>query len=662
MIAFGIAVACWLASAIGALLFRDRPFSATLGAAGAVVGGLAAALSALATLASGAPETWSRPWSLPGGALGLRLDPLAAVFLLPVATVGAVCAVYGVAYLRRHAHGGSPGASFATYNLLLASMAVVVAANDVLLLLIAWELMTLSSWLLVVSDHEKRTVRTAGLQYLFAAHLATAALLLLTILLATGSDTFEIAALSGTASVPSGYLFVLALVGFGTKAGIVPLHVWLPDAHAAAPSHVSALMSAVMVTMGFYGLARFVPLLGTPAPWWGYVLLFLGAASSIGGILFALAQRDVKRVLAYSTVENMGIAAIALGLGLLGTSLEHPGIAAMGWTAMLLHLWNHAAAKSTLFLGFGAIAQGVGSRDLDRMGGFMRRWALIGVPLVLGSSALASLPGLNVFTSEWLLLRGLLRGGTDWSGVAQGTLLGTLTMLGFAGGLAVACFARLVGIALLGTARTVEAARAPQPSWAMRASVLALATPCVFIAIAPAAVASGLGGAVAWVAPAADVDVAVGALRPLALLPILLVAITAALFALKVNARRRGQPDQAETWGCGYASPTPAMQYTSTSFGQPLTQIMQPVLHTEVRSEFNGPSGRAPWSPPARWGTHTPDRILAGFYGPLFRALGRGASRLRAFQGPRVTVSLLYIALTVVALLALLFLPVAGAS
>ena len=365
----------------------------------------------MATLLGAGPESWSGTWAVPLGSLSLRLDPLASVFILPICLVGGACALYGGAYLRPCADERPVGAPLAGYNLLLASMTVVCLADNLLLFLVAWELMTLSSYALVVHEHGLESVREAGRRYLIAAHLATAALLLLVLLLSADCGSLELSDLSpGTAAAPTALLFLLALAGFGTKAGIVPLHVWLPDAHPAAPSHVSALMSAVMVTMGFYGLARFIPLLGPPPLWWGLALMALGAAGALGGIAFALAQRDVKRILAYSTIENAGIIALAFGVGLLGTALDQPALAALGWLGGLLHLWNHALFKSLLFLGYGAAAQRVHSRDAEAMGGLLRRWPLTGGLMVVGAAAITALPGLNGFTSEWVLFYGLLTG------------------------------------------------------------------------------------------------------------------------------------------------------------------------------------------------------------------------------------------------------------
>lgn len=668
MSALGVAIVVWLLSAVAALVARRWRGVPVLGAAGAVVGGVAAMAAALGALGAGSTERWSVPWTLPAGALALRLDALGAVFLLPVAIIGALCAVYGVEYLRAHAHGRPLGGAFAAYNLLLVSMALVVTADDVLLLLIAWELMTMSSWALVVSNHEAPSVRAAGVQYLVAGHLATVALLLLGVLLASASGTFAIsglalpAAIAARAALPTGLLFLLALVGFGTKAGIMPMHVWLPDAHPAAPSHVSALMSAVMITMGFYGLARFVPLLGEPAAWWGYLLMTLGAAGAIGGIAFGIAQRDVKRTLAYSTVENAGIVTLAMGVGVLATALHEPLLAGLAWTAALLHLWNHALAKALLFLGFGAVAQGVGSQSLDAMGGLLRRWRIVGATLVLGAAAIASLPGLNIFTSEWLLLRGLFAGAIALHGVAQVALLGGVVALALTGGITVATFTRLVGLGLLGAPRTAAAASSPEPGWTMRVPLIACAAGCVAVASVPARVSAGLAGAVHVVAPAADVGLVGAMLQPLAFVLPLLVTVTAVLLALRGLMRRPALRRAGATWGCGYPAPTARMQYTSTSFGEPLTRVLQPMLRMEARATAAAVAHGQPtlWPRGAEWASATSDRVLVGVYLPMVDAVRRMGLGVRAVHSPRVTRSLLYVVVTVLVLVALLFQPGLG--
>jgi formate hydrogenlyase subunit 3/multisubunit Na+/H+ antiporter MnhD subunit len=620
------------------MLLRHHAGAARLGSGAAIGGAAALGLAGAQALAADVPQYWSAPWSVPAGALALRLDPLSAVFLLPLALVGGLCALYGVVYLSRHSHGRPIGGSLAAYNVLLFSMALVVTANDIVLLVVAWELMTLSSWALVVSDHDAPAVRAAGLQYLVAGHVATVALLLLALLLTR----------SMPGAVPPGLLFGLALIAFGTKAGIVPLHVWLPDAHPAAPSHVSALMSAVMITMGFYGLVRFIPLFGPPALWWGYLLIILGAVGAMGGVAFAIAQRDVKRVLAYSTIENAGLVALALGVGLLATARHEPVLAGLAWTAALLHIWNHALAKALLFLGFGAIAQGAKSRSLDTLGGFLRRWPLVGAALFIGAAAMASLPGLNIFTSEWLLMRGLLLGAAALHGIARVTLLGSIVAIALTGGIAVVCFVRLVGIGLSGSPRTAEAEAAPRPGWAMVLPLVLFAAACGIMAALPSQAAGALRRAVIIIAPAAEVQAAQSVLAPLAMVVPLLAAAMALVFALRGLVGRRLTQRQGVTWGCGYAAPTAAMQYTATSFAQPVTRILQPVLHTVT----------TPISPrPARWASETADRALVSFYFPLIALIDRAGQRLRGSRQARVTGSLLYIGATVLVVLALLFLP-----
>ncbi|MDE3127424.1 MAG: oxidoreductase [Gemmatimonadota bacterium] len=659
MIAFGVAVACWAAGAIAAVVAPGRRAPAVLAVVGAVVGGVAATVAGAQALGAAAPGTWSTPWRVPGGALSLRLDPLAGAFLLPLALVGGVGALYGLGYHRNHAPGRTGRASFAAYDLLLVSMALVVAASNLVLLLVAWEAMTIASWALVVDEHRDPGVRAAGVQYLVAGHVAAAALALMALLLAVSNGGFSIAPPGTSASVPAGALFVLAVIGFGTKAGIVPAHVWLPDAHASAPSHVSALMSGVMITMGFYGLARFVPLFGPPAVWWAGLLIVLGAAGAVGGILLSLAQRDVKRALAYSTVENAGLTALAVGVGLLGTAMGAPWLAALGWTAALLHLWNHALAKGLLFFGFGAMAQAAHTRDLDALGGVLRRWRTVGGAVVVGAAAVAALPGLNVFVSEWLLLRALLSGLAGLSGAARVAVLAALAALAFAGGLAVAAVTRLLGVGLLGAPRTRQAAEAVEPGWLMRGPVVALAAGCVLVAAIPQRVVAALAPAVASVQPAADGSVATAAVAPLAALVPLHAVRVAGIAGVRALWLRRSPRRVGPTWGCGFAEPAATMQYSSTSYASGVTAVMQPVLRTEVRrtTETDARTG-VPVA--AAWASFTLDPTLREAYLPLFAWMGRGAARLREVQRPRVSTSLLYMVVVVAVLLAYLVVPGIG--
>ncbi len=652
----GIALAAWTVGAVLAWILGRRSREATLAGVGsALLGAGIGAREAVATLLHGRLEEWSRPWPVPFGALSLHLDPLAAVFILPICVVGGASALYGGAYLRPHAGERPMGAPLAAYNLLLASMTTVCLADNLLLFLIAWELMTLSSYSLVIHDHGDPVVREAGRRYLIAAHLATAALVLLFLLLSADGVVALSTASPRSSGAPAALLFLLALVGFGTKAGLVPFHVWLPDAHPAAPSHVSALMSAVMVTMGFYGLARCLPLFGPPPLWWGLVLMALGVIGALGGIAFALAQRDVKRLLAYSTIENAGIIALGFGVGVTGMALHQPMLAGLGWAGGLLHLWNHSLFKALLFQGFGAAAQGAHSRDAETLGGVLRHWPLVGALLVLGAAAIASLPGLNGFTGEWLIAYGLLTGGTGLSGVPQVALLGGLVAVALTGGLAVACFTRLVGVTLLGEARSERIRRAVAPGWEMWVPMGVLAARCAAAGWLPDRLVTLLTPALATVAPGAPPGPLAAALVPVGAAGMLVAgALGLACGARWLLRRRAPAARPAVTWGCGYPKPAVRMQYTASSFAQPITRVLQPLLRSQVQRDL---PGSAAWPVAASWRSSTADRALNQVYQPLFTAVERALLRLRGLQQGRVTTYLLYLVLTVLALVASLFLP-----
>lgn len=657
----GVALAIWVLGGLFAFVIRHRIRAATLAGVGSALAGVGfGAAGAMVTLLGPRAESWSGPWSVPLGSLSLRLDPLAAVFILPICLVGGACALYGGAYLRPYADERPIGAPLAAYNLLLASMTVVCLAENLVLFLVAWELMTLASYALVVQEHALAWVRDAGRRYLIAAHLATAALVLLALLWSGGGGSFELKDLSpDTAAAPTALLFLLAVAGFGTKAGIVPLHVWLPDAHPAAPSHVSALMSGVMVTMGFYGLARFIPLLGPPPLWWGLTLMALGAAGALGGIAFALAQRDVKRILAYSTIENAGIIALAFGVGLVGTTLKRPTLASLGWLGGLLHLWNHALFKSLLFLGYGAAAQRVHSRDAEAMGGLLRRWPLTGGLMVMGAAAIAALPGLNGFTSEWVIFYGLLTGAVELRDTPQIALLAAVPALALTGALAAACFARLTGVALLGEPRSEDARHAAAPGWEMWLPMLLLAALCVALAWTPSPVIALLEPAVQIAGRPVDMgqvaETVTEAVAPLARVALLVAFGLGLGGALRwLLSRRAPGIRRAPTWGCGYSRPAPRMQYTATSFAQPITRIFQPLLRSGIESDL---PAEAVWPETASWRSSTPDRALAGIYLPVFRSVERVLLRLRGLQQGRISTYLLYIVLTVLVLVASMLLP-----
>jgi formate hydrogenlyase subunit 3/multisubunit Na+/H+ antiporter MnhD subunit len=617
----------------------------------AVAGAIAAAgigvPSAVAVLAGGAGSEIRISWAAPIDEVRLGLDALSAFFVVPLLVLGACCAVYGLHYLAPGPdRTRRAGRAAALFNLMVAAMLLVVLARDAIVLVIAWEVMTLTSYLLVIHDHHEAAVRRAGWVYLIAGHLGVACLLALFVLLGQLAGGFGFAALSqrpaeGAAAVVAG---LLAVIGFGTKAGLVPFHVWLPEAHAAAPSHVSALMSGVLIKLGIYGLLRTLAFLA-PGPWWGAALAVLGGIAALVGIALALYQRDLKRALAYSSIENVGVIVLGLGVGSWAAHAQHPRIAALVLCGALLHLWNHVMMKGLMFLSAGAVLHGSGTRDLERMGGLMHRLPRTGALITLGAVAIAGLPPLAGFASEWLVYRGLIDGGIAETGSAGQILsmLFALAALAAVGVLATLCFVRIVGVALLGHPRGESAAHAHEPGVGLLAPMAVLAAGIVAMPFVAPRLMALLGPVVRQVAgvpistvPAAD------ALVPIAWLSL---ALWVALAGGWIATRRLTAGARADdTWGCGYAAPTPRMQYTSGSFTDALIQLLPRALRarTVVRREA------VPFPRPGQLVSDRDDPFTRSAYEPLFERLGKRFAQLRWVQQGVTHLYVLYIVVTVV--------------
>lgn len=611
-----------------------------------IAGGSVLAAVPLAQHLIGGAESLSMPWGIPLGHGALGLDGLSAFFGLLVVAISGLAAVYGISYLQHDDEHRRTGGTWLLFGLLEASMLGVVLARDGVVFLISWEVMTLASFGLVVFDHYLPSVRRAGLIYLIAGHVGAAALFLLFLVLSGGdfAMAFEKFAVSGNAD----FCFVLALVGFGTKAGFVPLHVWLPEAHSSAPSHVSAVMSGVMLKMGVYGLLRMVQMLGPQVPaWWGVTLVVIGGLGAVTGLLFALAQTDVKRVLAYSSVENLGIVALGLGLGLLGRHLHNPVLTWLGFAGALLHSLNHALFKTLLFFGAGALLHSAGTRHLERMGGLARRLPVLATLVLAGSIALAGLPPLNGFLSELLLYCGAWQGIHDVRPWVASTHVGVVLVLALVGGLAVACFSRLYGIAFLGEPRSKQASEAQPVSWMMLGPMVVLAVSCVAVSLGAGwvlhalpltASETGLEG----VPSQASVPVGWTVLAAAALL-----ALTAVVWALRRWMMGKEQRTFG-TWDCGYTAPTVRMQYTASSFAQPLTHLFGWLLRTHT----SAPAMDQSFPTEARFLSHTEDLVLHRGMEPGFRWFDKVLAAGRVLQGGRVQVYILYILVTLILLLA----------
>jgi len=632
----------------GLFLARDRRVGELICCLLVLVGSGVGLAGTLAGLGGGGQSILNLPWAVPGGALVLELDGLSAVFLLPLFLVVACGTLYGLGYWPQREHPGNGRKLRLFYGLISAAMIVLLTARNGLLFLLAWEVMALSGFFLVTTEEHKAEARRAGFIYLVATHTGTLALFAMFVLLDQGAGTFCFPA-AGSLAREGTAIFLLGLFGFGLKAGLMPLHVWLPGAHAAAPSHASALLSGVMIKTGIYGLVRLTSFFAGIPSWWGVTVLMLGVLSGILGVVLALAQHDIKRLLAYHSVENIGIIALGLGLALLGRSYALPSLALLGMAGALLHVINHGLFKSLLFLSAGSVIHATGTRVIDRYGGLLRRQPWTGLLFLGGAVAISGLPPLNGFISEWLIYLG------SFAALRSGELTVALAVLvapalALIGGLALACFVKVFGVTFLGEARTPAAAKAHESPLSMRLAMVPLLAACAWIGLFPGTVAPLLEEAVRCWNPAPPAGELTAPLAPLPLVGVmgwvLLVALAGVGFWLR--RRRRESPAAVATWGCGYALPTVRMQYTASSFADGLVRLFRFGLWTDR----SGDRVEGVFPPSGDFHSHTPDTVLDRALLPGCRLAGKVFVWLRArIQNGKTAFYLLYVALTVVILL-----------
>jgi hydrogenase-4 component B len=593
------------------------------------------------------------PWPVPGGEFHVQVDGLSALFLAPVFLIPLLGSIYGMDYWRQREHPTNGRGLRLFYGLLPAGMALLVVARNGLLFLAGWELMALSAFFLVTTEDHDREVRATGWIYLVATHSSSLCLFALFALLghAAGSFTLEPIPEGGLTPGVAWALFVLALVGFGLKAGLMPLHVWLPGSHAIAPSHVSAVMSGVILKMGIYGIVRITGLLPRPPQEWGWILLGLGIVSGVLGVAYAIGQHDLKRLLAYHSIENIGIITMGLGLALLGRSLDRPDWSVLGAAGALLHVWNHALFKALLFLSAGSVIHSTHTREIDHLGGLARALPWTAGCFMVGAVAICGLPPLNGFVSEFFVYLGLFR--TLDAADPRAPLAAVLTApaLALVGALALACFVKVAGAVFLGVGRSRHVEHAREVGPAMIAPMLVLGGCCALIGLAPSLAAPVLGQAIgAWMPQLGDVEAQLRSLAPLqAISWVGAVLLAGALLTGAILGMILSRPPAARgpTWGCGYAAPTSRMQYTSSSFAQMLVALFGWALRPRRQRPRHLPLFPAP----SRFHSEVPDVVLDDAVLP---ALGGGAwlaTCLRVLQRGSVQLYLLYIFLTLLALL-----------
>src|SRR5437899_2298172 len=498
LLLLAVSVAGYTGGALAALAFRGVAARALV-AAGALGGSLATLALGAWCLATGTTLAFAAPW-LPLTGLALRADGLSAFFLTVVGLAAAAASVYGFGYSAHYDGRYSLRLLGAMFNVLLLSLAIQVLADNALTFLVTWEVMSLSAYLLVLVEHDQPgTVRAAN-WYLAVSHAGFAALIAAFLVLAAGDMTGSFAAMRSVGLTPGtrDLVFLLALVGFGTKAGIIPLHIWLPMAHPVAPSHVSAVMSGVVIKMGIYGFVRvLLDLMGGGPVWWGAVVLGAGSVSALLGVLYALMEHDLKRLLAYHSVENIGIILIGVGTGMIFHSYGLMTLAALGFIGGLYHTINHASFKGLLFLGAGSVLHGTHTRNMEEMGGLIKRMPWTALFFLIGSVAISALPPLNGFASEWIVFQVLLGGFNIPLPEIAALIPVAVGMLALTSGLAAACFIKAFGMTFLAIPRSHEAEHAHESALSMRIGMAILALACIGLGLSPFAVVPILGGALA---------------------------------------------------------------------------------------------------------------------------------------------------------------------
>jgi hydrogenase-4 component B len=652
----------------GLIAARQRSLVRIVACALAALGAMLEGIASLAVI----KDVHETIVSIPSGVFFLqytfRLDPLSSYFNLALAVVGLAVSIYSFGYLKCLEARKPVGVFCFFYSLLLISLTAVFTAANAVLFLISWELMALAAYFLVSFDHEKEETRKAGTLFFIMSHAGTGALLVAFLFLGTWAGSFDFPALhvAGQTLTPiqQGSLFLLFFLGFGVKAGMIPVHVWLPAAHPAAPSNVSALMSAILIKTGIYGIIRVsFDLLGIPPLWCGLLVLATGTASALLGVLYALIEPDLKRMLAYSTIENSGIILMALGAAMVFRSYGRPVLAAVALVACLFHIFNHAVFKSLLFLSAGAVVHATETRNMERMGGLIRRMPLTALCFLVGAIAISGLPPLNGFVSEWLTYQALLGGFRSTPSLTRMVFPIAGSLLALTGALAAACFVRAFGIGFLALPRSSQATQAHEARPSMLVGMGVLAVVCVALGLGATfwlpmldpltnqllgIKMSGslvLAGSIALssgsvkggtVAPAA----LAGALVLLTLLPGILLAVW----------WHRAHRVTGPTWDCGLPGLTEYNEYTATAFSKPLRMIFATFYQPrrEIQTEFEV-SAYYPTS--VRFESGIEPAFETHLYSPLKERILARASRLRAIQAGSIHAYLAYIFITLVVLL-----------
>ncbi len=604
--------------------------------------------------------------------ISFHVDKLSAFFIFVISLVALLCSTYGIGYVKEYYKRYNIGALGFFYNTFILGMLLVVTASNGLWFLAAWEIMSLASYFLVIYDRDNPQNIRAGFMYLVMTHVGAAFILLSLLVLYHYSHSFDFAALAAAAPamppVALGAVFVMMFIGLGTKAGIVPLHIWLPSAHPAAPSHVSALMSGVMIKTGIYMMIRLFLDILHPAPlWWGVVVLIAGAVSSLLGVLYALTEHDIKRLLAYHSIENIGIILLGLGSALIFSSLHRPELMVLALVASLFHTLNHAVFKSLLFMSAGSMIQATHTRNIEQYGGLLKVLPFTGLFFLVGSMAISALPPFNGFFSEWLTFQSLFNGLAMSGTYVQWVFVAATASLAFTGGLALACFVKAFGVSFLARPRSQAAKKAKESSAPMLVGMAGLALACLAIGVLSSPVAHALQDVASNVTGVAGTVVNTTHMQTLSVRAItasvsgpavvsLLLLVPAGVFlGVRYGVYRRQKVVTGKTWDCG-TELNERMEITASGFSQSIVRIfgmfLRPALHHQI--EHHDSAKPNPYSLKSQTvSMHVHDLYQAHLYRPLYAgllALSRGVRRL---QNGNLNAYVLYIFVIVIIALVL---------
>ncbi|MBI4805890.1 MAG: hydrogenase [Desulfovibrio sp.] len=582
--------------------------------------------------------------------LSVGVDGLSAFFLVPVFLIGGLGSLYGLGYWRQREHPRSGGKLRLFWGLLMLGMTLLVVSRHGMTFLLGWEVMALSAFFLVSTEDRRPECQQAGWVYLIATHIGTLTLFAMFTLWRSVTGSFDLTptTIEATSQGARNVLFLLAVLGFGLKAGMMPLHFWLPSAHANAPSHVSAILSGVVLKTGIYGLVRMLSLLPAPPVGWGGLVLLLGVVSGLLGVVFALGQHDLKRLLAYHSVENIGIILMGLGLAMVGCSTGRAEWVVLGMAGCLLHVWNHALFKSLLFFCAGSVLHGTGTREIDHLGGLAKSMPWTAAMFLVGAVAICGLPPLNGFVSEFFVYLGLMNNVVAKHADGTGLVL-AMPVLAMIGALAVACFVKVYGAVFLGNPRTGAALRAHESPVSMLGPIAVLGVCCAVIGLAPSLVCPFLNAAIAsWMRASGQTPVPVQNLVPLTTIGAMAIGLSCLVaVACLVAAFRNRSLYSTGTWDCGYARPTARMQYSASSFAQPIVRIFRRILKPRIHL----PTVGGVFPRPTAMQSHVDDIVMERMLLPFGRFTERWFHKAHRFQQGLAQNYLLYIVIVLVVML-----------